>query len=470
MTRVETGCKSLIGFLDDIFSLSNKNGWKLQEGHNYINITIELNKSNFSHYDVVSFIKGVVSNSQYIHSRMSINLRYESVKKEIVRVGQQTDKSKEWDELVDLLADNGNSDLVDGLLTYENEIRSKKTIAEPTNGLISLLIQDELQIQIKLQISKQKVGEKLIQNTEKNSTEHRDYKPQFWKSLDNLEEVIKEDGLEDYLAEFSSKKQPVLYLWELPSDLDSSNLYPIFSASDRGELNHEGLDRYKYKMEMIVALSAFDENSGSVHPSIFASISDQSAFVIPFVHTLFSLLSERVESVEVRDVNTYKYIITGSSGKITEEIYLNQYISSNDSICKLKELYDEVSVHEDQEIFIKIWRRSIIYHCEDFSKLDSKVDRIIDRYHIFEEELVESKLNDLSNAIRDVHTFMTETVNQVTTTSANLSNELQRLTLTVAIGLLVNIFFDFEPRVNDYFDNNLICSCYYNYFSLPTNC
>ncbi|GAB7019664.1 hypothetical protein [Halostagnicola bangensis] len=437
--------KPALGLLQEVELFSDSIGCSIQEDFNYITIDSGISQNSPIEDRVKSLTEYVQRESTYLRGRMKITVSYDSRRDYLLLIGEGIDISDYFETFYEILREDGVTFGEDLLANKIEECRlmirgPDERTHDGIAKLVTILSQSEdCEVDISLQISKETIATESLANTELNGTSTEDYSPQFWTSLDTLEECIRQNGMSRYLEEFKAKQQPVLFLKDLPENHPSPELLSVFTIENPGELTQGELERYRSKTETMGEFSAFGEGTRAIPPAAFTSTSEHGALTIPFVYALFSLLSDRIESVP-EEANTFDFVVKGSSATISGPVDVGEICTDIEAVDDLKEFYDAISIHEDQETFIDLWQRSLTHHCDSFGELPAQVDDIVDHYRTFEEELVDSKLQDLSNAIRDVHTFMNDLVNQVTTASANLSNELQRLTLTVAIALLANFF------------------------------
>lgn len=82
----------------------------------------------------------------------------------------------------------------------------------------------------------------------------------------------------------------------------------------------------------------------------------------------------------------------------------------------------------------------MLQNCDQFRDIIQQVPDIRKSYQFIEREVIEKNFDELSDAVRDTNTFMTEITSQVSDTTTALSDEIQRLVFALLGAIIANLF------------------------------
>lgn len=311
--------------------------------------------------------------------------------------------------------------------------------------LVELLYAVETQtshtIDFSLILDKDEITRVLLNHASLEAVQRDDLNPHFWYDTTNLTEWLTEHAFASYGTRFfTSDRMPVLiYFQNSGGEIEGTRLFPVFQLTDDITITNAANQAYQDRMATTGDNTTFRGSAPIITPALFAdSPSLTKLFVVPAVYSIFSVFADRVTQ---RD-GQFEFGAKHGPESLETVIDIDEEASQipEEQVDALRSLYLDFAKREDRDVFVGFWRRSVVQRCSTFIDLPTAGDDIRDHYQFIEAETVEGNFDDLSDAIRDTHAFMTDITAQVADTTAALSNEIQRLVFTLLGAILANLF------------------------------
>ncbi|MCG1004600.1 MULTISPECIES: hypothetical protein [Halobacterium] len=264
----------------------------------------------------------------------------------------------------------------------------------------------------------------------------------LWPDPDTLGQWIETKSITDVIDAFFAFEKLPIFVFE-------SSVTPIFGASvvtsleDINELGGEeladGRDKYQEAMQCARESTVWHDDLSPVPPAAVISVIDLiSGFRPVLVYSVFGVFSSAVESRN----GLIKFIVTSEPTTFTKQVNPHEVSQDYDSsaIEGLVSAYEIYAEHEDKAAFRDFWRLAIANTCDDLLDLPNHVDEVRDYYRDLQVDAIEKNFDDLSDAIQQIHSFMTGLTNRVSDAATQLSRQIQTLLFTLIGTIIANLF------------------------------
>lgn len=294
-----------------------------------------------------------------------------------------------------------------------------------------------------IQISKSSILDIWVSEGTDWSVDPDEFDIQFWFEIDNLTSWVDSRDFVEYASEmFSAEKMPILvyYSDSIGMDLNGSEYFPVFTLSESPQYLSSQFDSYRNRMAATRENTSYFHQAPVITPSLFAgSPSLRKIFKPSFVYSVFAVFSDGVAVSNSSFTFSAEY---GPNAIDRNIVDIGAFSSSlgEEQLTDLAELYHEFARREDRAKFVEFWRRSMLQNCDEITDMVDEVTDIRKSYQFIESEVIEKNFNELSDAVRDTNTFMTEITSQVSDTTTALSDEIQRLVFALLGAIIANLF------------------------------
>lgn len=156
------------------------------------------------------------------------------------------------------------------------------------------------------------------------------------------------------------------------------------------------------------------------------------------VYSIFGVFSSAVESTD----GLIEFTVTSEPTTFAKQVNPHDVSHDYDSayINGLVSAYEIYAEHEDKAAFRDFWRLAIANTCDDLLDLPDNVDKVRDYYEDLQVDAIEENFDDLSDAVQQIHSFMTGLTNRVSDAATQLSRQIQTLLFTLIGTIIANLF------------------------------
>lgn len=302
-------------------------------------------------------------------------------------------------------------------------------------------------------LSKSEIGQAMFKGIERYDM--GDLNPVFWYDLTNLVDWIQENPLASYANQFFKEHKQLVFIYQttpepelvedlMPGEQDAQDiLIPFLHLSDvAGTIfPQSGIKSYRDSMKQTSSITEF-RNDLVLSPQLFInSTTLREWFAKPLTYGLFAAFADRVS--DGPSSGTIKFEINRGQDRTATTLDFSgpNPPLSDEKIPEMIGLYQEFNRVASSKTFVGLWRRSIAAVCSDkMDEIPDSNDEIREQFQFLEREIVDSKFEDLSTAVRDTQALMTDVTRQVSNTASDMSKELQRLIITLLGAALTNLF------------------------------
>ena len=341
----------------------------------------------------------------------------------------------------------GDDTLVNGP-DYESRLSAHSTNnrdSQLIDTLVDLLTEVEEQTSYSIDfpaiLDKTEIGEIVLENTVLEGLHSDDVHLHFWFDVANLRTWLDNRLFASYGARFFPPGQmPLLiYFQNSGSEIDGTSLFPVSRVTDGIAITQEAYQEYQERISLAGENTTFRNGAPVLTPALFTDAPTLAElFQTATIYGIFTIFSDRV----TQQGDRFEFYTKQGPESVRSEVDIDAEAIevTTEQLAALRGLYGEFAEREDRKTFVGFWRRSVIQQCESITTLSTAVDDIRDHYRFIEAETVEGNFDDLSDAVRDTHAFMTGITSQVADTTTALSNEIQRLVFTLLGAILANLF------------------------------
>lgn len=307
--------------------------------------------------------------------------------------------------------------------------------------LIEVDEQEDATIDFPLILDKSQIIEVTLNNGYVDVSDFSGLNPQFWYHLDSLKTWLEEHHFTQYSSRiFEAEGMSVVFYFEdIDPEVQGTSTLPVLRISEEFDISEGDIGIYKQAVDLVNSNTTFQSGAPIIPPSLFVESEDlQLIFREAFLYSIYSVFSDQVSA----SGPSFNFLINRGPSSIATSLDISEEANSLDAddFSKLSDLYRSYSRREDREVFVGFWRRSVAQHCDEISEIPNQIEAIKEHYRFIEAETVEGKFDDLSDAIRDTHAFMTDITSQVSETTRGLSDEIQRMVFTLLGAILANLF------------------------------
>lgn len=319
--------------------------------------------------------------------------------------------------------------------------RDDELLESISDLLIDIQNQSGVTVDFPLILDKSQINNVILDNNSIGIVDSSSLNPQFWYNIELFEEWLLNHSFSDYASRiFEIDSMPVIfYFMDGVLDIDGTRTLPVHRFTEDFEINQGDVDKHKAQVELVNENSTFQSGAPIIPPSSIANSDDLRHLLrSSFLYALYSVFSDRI----ILRGPEIEFQINRGPNSISTRLDIDVESNNLDSELfeGLADLYSDYSQREDREIFVGFWRRSIAQHCDEITDIPYNIQSIKEHYQFIEAETVEGQFDELSDAIRDTHAFMTDITSQVAETTRGLSNEIQRMVFTLLGAILANLF------------------------------
>lgn len=404
-------------------------------------ITADVTITDHSKTELTSLFTKLYQHPRVI-SDFSVDLRQTGISEHLFRI---TDRGIDLDgqtfqQLGDDTSVNG-PDYERQLSNHSAQGRDTHLIDTLTDLLIEIEQDTAYTVDCPVILDKQEICDVILTNMPLDNVQSHDVVPLFWFDIEQLRSWLADHAFTDYGSRlFTQDQLPVLvYFQNTGESVDGTTLFPVFQLDEDISVTQESLQEYRRRMSLVGENTTFRNSAPVITPAIFVdSLSLANMFKTATVYAVLSVFADRV----TQDEGAFEFYTKHGPETLQSIVDIDAQASGmvHDQVSNLCSLYQDFSDREDRATFVGFWRRSVVQQCNDITDIPDTVDAIRDHYRFIEAETVEGNFDDLSDAVRDTHAFMTDITSQVADTTAALSNEIQRLVFTLLGAILANLF------------------------------
>lgn len=242
-------------------------------------------------------------------------------------------------------------------------------------------------------------------------------------------------------AFFTFERLPVFFFEnEVPTTLDASVITSLTELDGLdGEAIAECRDLYQETMQLARRGTVWRDELSPVPPAAIIPLVDTiPGFEPVLVYSIFGVFSTTVEPID----GLPRFTITAepmSYEKRVDPRQVSQGYTQSD-IDQLVQAYQIFSEHQDKAAFRDFWRLAIANTCDDLLDIPDNVSQIQGYYEDLQVDAIEENFDDLSDAIQQIHSFMTGITNRVSDAATQLSRQIQTLLFTLIGTVIANLF------------------------------
>jgi len=264
----------------------------------------------------------------------------------------------------------------------------------------------------------------------------------LWPDPETLGQWVENEPITDVInAFFAFEKLPV-FIFEnhVTSVIDAS---VVTTLAEVDELEAEELadsrDQYQKAMQRARKSTIWHDDLTPVPPVVVIPVQD----VIPgfqpvLVYSIYGVFSSAVEAKN----GSIEFTITSEPITFAKQMNPHDVSCDYDSteIDGLVHAYEIYAEHEDKAAFRDFWRLAIANTCDDLLDLPEHVEGVREYYEDLQVDAIEENFDDLSDAIQQIHSFMTGLTSRVSDAATQLSGQIQTLLFTLIGTIVANLF------------------------------
>lgn len=404
-------------------------------------LTAQINISDISEPNLRALLSQIYQHPR-IFSDCSVDVQESESSNHLFRITARgiTLNESAFYQLGDETSVNG-PDYESRLSAYSTNNRDSQLIDTLVDLLTEIEEQTSYSIDFPAILDKTEISGIVLENTALESVQSDDVHLHFWFDVANLRTWLANRSFASYGARFFPPGQmPLLiYFQNSGSEIAGTSLFPTFRVTDRIAVTQETYQAYQERISLAGENTTFRNGAPVLTPALFTDAPVLAElFQTAIVYGIFAIFSDRV----TQQGDRFEFYTKQGPESVRSEVDIDAEAAgiTTEQLTALRRLYREFAEREDRETFVGFWRRSVIQQCESLTVLPTAVDDIRDHYRFIEAETVEGNFDDLSDAVRDTHAFMTNITSQVANTTTALSNEIQRLVFTLLGAILANLF------------------------------
>lgn len=264
----------------------------------------------------------------------------------------------------------------------------------------------------------------------------------LWPNPLELDRWVDEQPINDVVdAFFAFEKMPVFVFESRVSSVLNAAVVTMLEDIDEleGAELADSRDQYQKAMQRARKGTVWHDDLSPVPPAAVIPVRG----VIPgfrpvLVYSIFGVFSSAVESAN----GLIEFTITSEPTRFVKRVdppeVSREYESAE--IDGLVSAYDIYAEHEDKAAFRDFWRLAIANTCDDLLDLPDHVEEVRDYYEDLQVDAIEENFDDLSDAVQQIHSFMTGLTSRVSDAATQLSRQIQTLLFTLIGTIVANLF------------------------------
>lgn len=264
----------------------------------------------------------------------------------------------------------------------------------------------------------------------------------LWPTPSALDRWVNEHQIKDVVDAFFRFDKLPIFVFETPvSSVIESSI--VIALEDIEELEGVDLadsqDHYEEAMQRARKGTTWHGDLSPVPPAAIIPVRETiSSFRSVLVYSIFGVFSSAVESKN----GLVKFTITSEPKTFEKQVDLHEVSRQFDSsdVNALVSAYGNYEEHEDKAPFRNFWRLAIANTCDDLVNLPDQIDGVRTYYEDLLVDAVEENFDDLSDAVQQIHSFMTGLTNRVSDAATELSRQIQTLLFTLIGTIVANLF------------------------------
>lgn len=242
-------------------------------------------------------------------------------------------------------------------------------------------------------------------------------------------------------AFFSFEKLPVfVFESQVSPILNAAVITPLDDIDElEGEELADSRDQYQEAMQRAREGTVWQDDLSPVPPTAVIPMQGvTSGFHSVLIYSIFGVFSSTVESTN----SLIEFTITSEPTTFVKqaaphEVSREYEPSEIDALVSAYHIYAE---HEDKAAFRDFWRLAIANTCDDLLELPAHVEEVQDYYEDLQVDAIEENFDDLSDAVQQIHSFMTGLTSRVSDAATQLSRQIQTLLFTLIGTIVANLF------------------------------
>jgi hypothetical protein len=264
----------------------------------------------------------------------------------------------------------------------------------------------------------------------------------LWPDPETLGQWVESESIADVIdAFFAFEKLPVfVFESRVTSVIDASVVTTLEDVDElEGEELADSRDQYQEAIQRARKSTVWYDDLSPVPPAAVIPVRD----VIPgfrpvLVYSIYGVFSSAVEAKN----GSIEFTITSEPTTFAKQA--NPHDASRDydsaEIDGLVRAYEIYAEHEDKAAFRDFWRLAIANTCDDLLDLPDHVEEVREYYEDLQVDAIEENFDDLSDAIQQIHSFMTGLTSRVSDAATQLSRQIQTLLFTLIGTIVANLF------------------------------
>jgi hypothetical protein len=264
----------------------------------------------------------------------------------------------------------------------------------------------------------------------------------LWPDPETLGQWVESESIADVIdAFFAFEKLPVFVFESRVTSVIDASVVPTLEDVDEleGEELADSRDQYQEAIQRARKSTVWHDDLSPVPPAAVIPVRD----VIPgfrpvLVYSIYGVFSSAVEAKN----GSIEFTITSEPTTFAKQV--NPHDASRDydsaEIDGLVRAYEIYAEHEDKAAFRDFWRLAIANTCDDLLDLPDHVEEVQEYYEDLQVDAIEENFDDLSDAIQQIHSFMTGLPSRVSDAATQLSRQIQTLLFTLIGTIVANLF------------------------------
>ncbi len=326
-------------------------------------------------------------------------------------------------------------------------------LEEISDDLIQFDSQEPGGVSITFGLDKEIIADEIVSRLH---TEFEDSALTYWTSISQLTSWMGQTEINHISNKlFTVDHAPVLVTAHGENDLDG--LIPRISLDNLDRLPEADLqlNNSKYRDRMNKASELNRGNNPPLAPDVFDTRFLREIFNKPF---LFGFINSISEESTLR-TNSISFLIASDKGTIDSNLSYPDWEGKEAEKTSLHEFYNEFKQRGSIPVYRDIWYKSIVEHCSGIHDLAKNKSDVIRYYQSLEEKAISGNFDELSGAVQDAQIFIGDVTNTLSTSTTNLTSEIQKLIFALFGVTAVNLFLILRKVGNDLYLPFTIAIC-----------
>lgn len=259
-----------------------------------------------------------------------------------------------------------------------------------------------------------------------------------WSSRSRLKQWVTDTKISTVLNElFKPDKLPIfVLLGDSNTIITSADCIQIIHIDDIDEFSNIDWEaHYREYDDYFSEVEDLFTSNPPLPARLFTSSDLRDLFQPVFLYGVFAGISDQIT------MNSDRITVRISSEKreIEDPISLSKDMSQEE-LSELSKFYTTFLERGTQNPYRTLWHRAIVEHCSSPEEISDNVSEIEHYYQSLEQNAIEGNFTELSGAVQDAQVFIGDVTNNLSNSTINTTNEIQKIVLALFTAVAGNVF------------------------------